>query len=70
MVHLDRLHDPEPEPDRNPQPEPEPCTLTAALLPKLRTLDYKRVKAGERAAAEGAFRRTRAKVREGRGRHV
>eukprot|EP00325_Prymnesiales_sp_UTEX-LB-985_P022532 CAMPEP_0174735478 /NCGR_PEP_ID=MMETSP1094-20130205/65042_1 /TAXON_ID=156173 /ORGANISM="Chrysochromulina brevifilum, Strain UTEX LB 985" /LENGTH=253 /DNA_ID=CAMNT_0015938451 /DNA_START=80 /DNA_END=841 /DNA_ORIENTATION=+ len=38
-----------------------------ALLPKLRTLDYKRVKPTERAAAEAAFRRTRAKPVRGIG---
>jgi len=38
-----------------------------ALLPKLRTLDYKRVKPAEREAAEAAFRRTRGKPVRGVG---
>ena len=40
---------------------------TTALLPKLRTLDYKRVKPAEREAAEAAFRRTRGKPVRGVG---
>mmetsp|Transcript_44369 Transcript_44369/g.116573 ORF Transcript_44369/g.116573 Transcript_44369/m.116573 type:complete len:305 (+) Transcript_44369:1232-2146(+) len=38
-----------------------------ALLPKLRTLDFKRVRPAERAAAEAAYRRSNRKVLKGPG---